>query len=249
MATSNNLVTFEDAVARIGTLPTLEPSPNAKNIRALSKALTDALHVIPLYQSQRFGYMGMVTVPEEYSLLGEQLWADFPDPSYHQQLGGMAAEQRDQETEQNTATNIYPSQENVRQAINKALTAAIPATFRRAGDNIEPNVYTATDDPGMIMVSLNNRYGTPKPGEKTEADTDWRKAWNPSKPIGTMVSNLEELFVRAVISGVPYTQRELLDRTLDNIKQTSLYMMTVMDWNKYDKPEKIWANFNRITAN
>ena len=41
------LVTFKDAKARIGILPTLEPRPNATNIRALKKVLVEALQTLP----------------------------------------------------------------------------------------------------------------------------------------------------------------------------------------------------------
>ena len=89
MATRNNLVTFEEAAARIGVLPTLEPRPNAVNIRITTKALTEALQGIPSYQSQAFGYMGFVVTPEEYALIGEPGWQNFDDPGFHRPLGGL----------------------------------------------------------------------------------------------------------------------------------------------------------------
>ena len=55
-----------------------------------------------------------------------------------------------------------------------------------------------------------------------------------------MFLNVEELFVCAVITGVSYSQAQLLDRALDNIKQTGLYMMAFMDWNRYDPANKTW---------
>ena len=146
MATRTSLVTFEDAAARIGVLPSLEPRPNTKNLRALIKALTEAVQGIPSYQSEKYGYMGMVVTPEEYVLTGEQPWQDFPDPGYHRELGGTASKQKDRETEFQARKTVYVSQENVRNAINQALTKAVPATFRRAGGSVGPVVYTATDD-------------------------------------------------------------------------------------------------------
>ena len=44
-----NIVMFEEAAARIGILPTLEPRPNAKNIRALMKALKEVVQGIPSF--------------------------------------------------------------------------------------------------------------------------------------------------------------------------------------------------------
>ena len=62
--------------------------------------------------------MEFVTTAEEYALTGEQPWVDYPDPGFHRPLGGNAAQQRDTDIQFNVASNIYNSQENVRQAIN-----------------------------------------------------------------------------------------------------------------------------------
>ena len=243
MANANSLVTYEMAAARIGVLPILAPRPNGRNLRALTKALTQALQGIPAHQSQRYGFMGFVTTPEEYALTGEQPWADFPDPGYHRALGGTASEQRDRDTEYNVARNIYLSQENVRQAINKALTEAVPETYQRGGGDLGPPVYTPTDDPRAILTSLHNRYGTLSPTEKEHATQQWNVAWNPADPIETMYFRLEELYADSVRAGIPYTTEQLLDRALDNIKKTGLFIMAVVEWNGFDPANKTWNEF------
>ena len=87
-----------------------------------------------------------------------------------------------------------------------------------------PAVYTAKDDPGAILLDLQRRYGKATPTEKTAADASWREAWNPSEPIETMFLKLEELFVQSIINGPAYTNSQLIDRALTNIKQTGLYI-------------------------
>ena len=91
--------------------------------------------------------MGFVTSREEYTLTGEQPWNDYPDPGRHRTLGGNAAQQRDSDVRYNYMANVYNSQENVRQAINNALTAAIPEMYRRAQGQLGPAVYTPKEDP------------------------------------------------------------------------------------------------------
>ena len=70
--------------------------------------------------------MGFTTTSGEYVLLGKPSWQSFPDLGFHPQLGGTATAQRDIEVQYNVTKNIFSSQENVRQAINKARTAAVP---------------------------------------------------------------------------------------------------------------------------
>ena len=139
-------MTYEEAVTRIGVLPQYHPRPNSKNLRAMMKALVQQLQAIPSYQSQRYGYMGSVTTAEEYALIGEQPWADYPDPGYHRPLGGNAAQQRDTDVQFNVAPNIYNSQENVRQTINNALIIAVPEIYIRAQGDLGPEIYAPMDD-------------------------------------------------------------------------------------------------------
>ena len=243
MANSSNLVSYEVAAARIGVLPTLAPRPNGRNLRTLVKALTEALQGIPSYQSQRYGFMGFVVPPEEYVLTGEQPWVDYADPGYHRALGGTASAQRDADTQYNVAKNIFLCQENVRQAINKALTAAVPEAYRRGGGDIGPPVYTPTDDPRAILDGLHSRYGTLTPAEKEHASLAWNLAWNPANPIETMFFHLEELFVQAVRAGVPYSSVQLLDKGLDNVKKTGIFITAIVEWNGFVDADKSWNNF------
>ena len=127
------------------------------------------LQSIPSYQSLRFGYIGFVTTLEEYALTGESPWVDYADPGFHRPLGGDAPQQRDLDATFAMASNIFQSQENVRQAINKALTVAVPEAYRRAGGDVGPAACVPTDDPRAILVILQRRYGKQTPAEKEEA--------------------------------------------------------------------------------
>ena len=102
-------VTFEDAKARIGVLPTLEPRPNATNLRALKKHLVEALQGLPSYASLRYGYMGMVVSPEDYALTGEPPFRRIPDPGANRPLGGSTNAQRDNEVTYNASRNVFLS--------------------------------------------------------------------------------------------------------------------------------------------
>ena len=233
-------MTYEEAVSRIGVLPSVHPRPNSKNLREMIKVLIQRLQAIPSYQSQRFGYMGFVASAEEYALTGEPPWQNYADPGFHRPLGGNAAHQRDTDVQFNVASNIYNSQENVRQATNNALTNAVPEMYRRAQGDLGPAIYAPTDDPRAILLGLQRRYGKRTPTEKEEATRNWGLPWNPSEPIETMFFRLEELYVQAVIAEVPYTLVQLIDQGLDKIKKTGLYTSEVVAWNARDAAEKTW---------
>ena len=122
-------------------------------------------------------------------------------------------------------------QENIRTAINKALTAAVPITLRRAGGAVGPPVYTATDNPGAILLDFQRRYRKATLTKKTAAEASWKEAWNPGDKIETIFLKLEELFVQAIITVPAYTNSQLIDCALSNVKQMVLYMTAVQDWN------------------
>ena len=118
------------------------------------------------------------------------------------------------------ASNIYNSQENVRQVYLKALNVVVPEVYRRAQGDMGLATYTATDDPRAILLSLQRRYGTRTPAEKEEDALQWSQPSNPSNPIEQMFFDLEELYIQAVIVEVPYTMVQLMDEAIDKIKKT-----------------------------
>ena len=61
-----------------------------------------------------------------------------------------------------------------------------------------------------------------------------------------MFLKLEELFVQAIITGPAYTNSQLIDRALDNVKQTGLYMTAIQDWNALPQQEKTWNKFKEV---
>ena len=65
---SHPMVTFADAVAAIGTLPSLSPRPCATNIRALATDLINKLAIIPSEQTADLGYSGLAEQDAVYAL-------------------------------------------------------------------------------------------------------------------------------------------------------------------------------------
>ena len=71
------MVTYADAVAAIGTLPSLAPRPCSTNIRALTVDLIDKLTIIPSEQSADLGYSGLAEQDAVYALQTNISWTDW----------------------------------------------------------------------------------------------------------------------------------------------------------------------------
>ena len=125
----NTLITYNEALTVIGTLPTMAPRPNATNIRAVDRHLDERLSTIPSFQSTTFGYAGMAKKVELYELDTTTPWADFenPGPVREGTDGSLdAGVQRDQQAIYDGRVSIYTSQSNVKRAIITALNKCVP---------------------------------------------------------------------------------------------------------------------------
>lgn len=74
------IISYEEAKAAIGTLPTMHPEPNFDNRRVTYRALATKLMTIPSTLSARNGHRGMVEDPVTHAARGEQPWAYPADP-------------------------------------------------------------------------------------------------------------------------------------------------------------------------
>ena len=179
-------VTSEDALAVIGMLPSLVPTPTAKNIRALVIDLVDKLTMIPSEQSVDFGYSGKVEADVVYALKSNIWWVDWQNPGPHVTLADNLTNTQitNIQEEYKARKVVWDSQPNVNRAILAGLNLAAPHTYRRAvsGDICTHN-YRFTDDPKVILQGLQDNNGQMTPAEKTKMEADWSAVWNPSKPI------------------------------------------------------------------
>ena len=73
----NALITYDEALTFIGTLPTMAPRPNVTNIFAFDRHLDERISTIPSFQSTKFGYAGTTKKAELYTLYTTTPWADF----------------------------------------------------------------------------------------------------------------------------------------------------------------------------
>ena len=75
------MVTYADAVAAIGILPSLAPPrPCSTNIRALTVDLIDKLTIIPSEQSADLWYSGLAEQDAVYALQTNVPWTNWPNP-------------------------------------------------------------------------------------------------------------------------------------------------------------------------
>ena len=107
--------------------------------KAIMQGVHQSFTVDPLLPIPTFWVHGIRN--EARRLTGEPPWRDYADPGFHRPLGGNAPQQSDLDVTFAVASSIFQSQENVHQAINKALTVAVPEAYKRADGDVGPAVY------------------------------------------------------------------------------------------------------------
>ena len=179
-------VTFKDALAAIGTLPSMAPCPTATNIRALEIDLVDKLTMIPSKQSVDFGYSGKVEADVVYALKTNIPWVDWKNPGPHVMLADNLTDTQitNIQEEYKARKMVWNSQSNVKRAIIAGLNLVVPCTYRRVvAGAVGTCNYRFTDDPKVILQGLQDIYIQMTPAEKMKMEADWSAAWNPSEPI------------------------------------------------------------------
>jgi hypothetical protein len=101
------LITYDEAKDVIGTIPKLDPHPNADILQALSKYIEEKLETIPSHQSAEFGYMGMAMPVEQYALRTNTPWMDWNNPGPHLHPGAMTRCSRTTTRLSTTQTRLY----------------------------------------------------------------------------------------------------------------------------------------------
>ena len=147
-------VTFEDALAVIGTLPLLAPRPTAKNIRAIEINLVNKLTMILYKQSVNLGYSGKVEADVVYDLKTSILWVDWLNLGLHVTLADNLTDTKitNIQEEYKVSKMVWDSQSKVNRAIIAGLNIAVPRTYQRA---VAGAVGTCNcrfmDDPKVIL--------------------------------------------------------------------------------------------------
>ena len=242
------LVTYAEAVETIGILPSLAPRPNATNLRLLQRVLGDALEGITSFQSEEFGFRGMVESAPIYALRTNIPWVECPDPGHHRALDGgnnfTTTQQRDLEVVFQAKKGVHTSQQNVKRATLTAINAAVPNKYKRAMDgNIGVLNYKQTESPRDLIKALLCRYGQPSAAEKENNEKAWSQLWNPTDPIEDMIQRLEECYTTSLIFKPAYTLDQMLDKALTSIKATGLYIHATLEWQGFLDVNQTWPEF------
>ena len=224
-------ITFERAKEHVGAIPTMHPRPNFDNINQAVIHLVRKLQQLPApHQSTRNGYAGKILSVQQYALMDDTPWIDWPYPGAHHTFPQDAdrATMEQAKTVWTANNDVHNSEQNVDRAVIAALDIAVPDDFKSGG--VAANGWSGNINAREIIASLKDKYGTPGPADKAKIEALYMKPYNPSRPIESMFKELETARMMSILARVPYTQAQILDKALTKIQVTNQYRNALVDW-------------------
>jgi hypothetical protein len=110
-------ITFERAKEHVGVIPTMHPRPNFDNINQAVIHLVRKLQQLPApHQSARNGYAGKILSVQQYALMDDTPWIDWPYPGPHHTFpqGADRATMEQAKTVWTANNDVYNSEQNGR---------------------------------------------------------------------------------------------------------------------------------------
>ena len=142
-------------------------------------------------------------------------------------------------------TKVYNSEQNVDRAVSAALDIAVPHDFKSGG--AATNGWSGDMAARDIIANLKETYGKPGPADKAKIEAIFMKPYNPSRPIESMLKELETARMMSILAKIPYTMEQLLDKALTKIQVTNQFRNALVDWATYVADDTInnnnWTDF------
>ncbi len=130
-------------------------------------------------------------------------------------------------------------------AVIAALNIAVPDDFKSGG--AATNGWSGDMAARDIIANLKEAYGKPGPADKAKIEAIFMKPYNPSRPIESMLKELETARMMSILAKIPYTMEQLLDKALTKIQVTNQFRNALVDWATYVAEDTInnnnWIDF------
>lgn len=244
-------IEYDDAVATIGTLPTIEPRPNIYNLLKLEEIINTRLALIPSTQSNILGWAGMFMRPEIYALSEPNPWRDPANPgAIPPEIGNPNATDAEREHHRDLwkiLKNQHDSFINIGRALRAALETAIPDQFKpvqQIGNRGFGN-RTARE----IIDDLFHTYGRATATDIAKIDDAIKNPWDPNEPIEMLFKQIEDAQIFALCANLGYDLPRLIMYALNNITNTGAFREELRDFYRQHNTHEIdWPTFKKFWA-
>jgi hypothetical protein len=247
-------ISTDEVTAAIGHLPSLDPRPNAVNIRALPVHIERAFQLLPCPQSVHNGWKGLAVSRAMYALLvtGGAAFCVPTDP-----VSAAIYTRADPNdvspltrTEQATVDatfvrqkHYYTSYTNINRVVYAALCTGVNEAFQVS--NI-PGVagWPAGMDIREMLNQLSSTYGLPTPAALKSNDNEFRRPYSAADAPEVSSRRIENCAEIAIIGWNPYTDRQIVMNTIRFLLTTGLYIRMFEEWDRLPIADQTWIKLH-----
>ncbi len=190
------------------------------------------------------GYLGLVLTDAEYATVpGTQ---PFVAPGYPAALTipptATAVEALQLREDHMEKKKNYLECKNIEKALQRHVQDALEDKY------IEPIVdeYTnlITEDIPTVLKYLFTRYGKIRGEDVTKKDAEViAMTWLPTEPLVLLTKPIESLKKMAEQANIPFTEKQLIEKGLQIIRNTRDFDIALTEWRDRPKADKTWNNF------
>jgi hypothetical protein len=249
-------ITTDEVTAALGNIPSLDPRPNAVNIRALRVHIERALQLLPCPQSVHHGWKGLAMSRAMYALLvtGGSAFCTPADP------GPAAVYTRADPTDVTPLTrteqatidasfarekHYFQSYTNITRVVYAALRTSVNEAFQVS------NIAGVTGWPASMAIremldQLSSTYGLPTPAALEINDNEFRRPYSAADAPEVLFHRIENCAEIAIIGGNPYTDRQIVMNTIRLLLTTGLYIRMFEEWDRLALADQTWIELRRL---
>lgn len=249
-------ISMEEVTAALGNLPSLDPRPNAVNIRALRVHIERALQLLPCPQSVHHGWKGLAMSRAMYALLvtggaafrtpidpGPAAVYTRPDPLDLTPL--TRTEQATIDAAFARGKHYFQSYTNISRVVYAALRTNINEAFQVS------NLAGVTGWPASMEIremldQLSSTYGLPTPAALELNDNEFRRPYSAADAPEVLFRRIENCAEVAIIGGNPYTDRQIVMNTIRLLLTTGLYIRMFEEWDRMPMVDQTWIELRRM---
>jgi hypothetical protein len=140
---------------------------------------------------------------------------------------------------------IYRECREVERALLRHITTAVESKYIDSLKNDDTDLIEE-DIPSVLSYLFSNYGKVPTRVVKEKEQEVLTTSFVPSDPMITIYRPIEQLRTLADITGIPYTETQVVDFGVQLIKSTRDFETALGEWNRKPQNDKYWENFKII---
>jgi hypothetical protein len=225
-------------------IPAIEGPPNYETITDVTRLLNaNAASIHSKLGGGNYGHLALTISAASYATLSPVAFVPPANPGTTPVIPPLATAAIIGQTvrEHDESLRLWRQRNNVNAALKQQLISAISNIYIRTLQDRHTGF--ANVSTRELIEHLLRAYGNITPTDLAENDTRFKTAYDPSEPIETLYSQLEDAMDYADAGDNAYTANQVVSNAYTLVFNTGMFPEACRDWRKLPAIDKTWATF------